>query len=99
MKSNSSGIKVSQFKIKRFLDRGAVDSLDPPQRGLGVTGKSSTPREKLLLSSLVTSLAHFNSCFYFEQFTLLDLELYHVTLGCKPKLEIVVARHRALFCY
>ena len=42
-----------------------------------------------LVSSLVTSLAHFNSCFYFEHFTLLELDLYLVTLGCKPKLEIV----------
>ena len=80
----------SRLKIKRFLDRGAVDSWNPPQRGLGETGKSSTPREKVLVSSSVTSLAHFNSCIYFEQFTLLELELYLVTLGCKPKPEIVV---------
>ena len=81
----------SWLKIKRVLDRGAVDSWNPPQRGLGVTGESSTPREKVLVPSSVTSLAHFNSCFYFEQFTLLEIELYLVTLGCKPKLELVVA--------
>ena len=81
----------SRLKIKRVLDRGAVDSWNPPQRGLGVTSKSSTPQEKLLVSSSVISFALFNSCIYFEQFTLLELELYLVTLGCKPKLEIVVA--------
>ena len=81
----------SRLKIKRSLDRGAVDSLNSPQRGLGVTGKSTTPREKFLVSSLVNSFALFNSCIYFEQFTLLELELYLVTLGCKPKLEIVVS--------
>ena len=80
----------SRLKIKRFLDRGAVDSWNPPQRGLGVTGKSSTPREKVLVSSSVTSLAHFDYYIYFEQFTLLELELYLVILGCKPKLDIVV---------
>ena len=41
------------------------------------------------MSRLVTSLSHFNFYFYFEQFTLLELDLYLVTLGCKPKLEIV----------
>ena len=81
-------IDSSRLKIKRFLDRGAVDSLDPPQHGLGVTGKSSTPREKFLVSRLVIPLAHFNYCLYF---TLLELELYFVILGCKPELEIVVA--------
>ena len=89
----------SRFKIKRVLGRGVVDSWDPPQRGLGVTGKSSTPQEKFLVSSSVISFALFNSYIYFEQFTLLELDLYLVTLGCKPKLEIVVARHRAFFCY
>ena len=56
-----------------------------------MTGKSSTPQEKVLVSSSVTSLAHFDYCIYFELFTLLELDLYLVTLGCKPKLEIVVA--------
>ena len=72
------------------LDRGAVDSLDPPQRGLVVTGKSSTPQKKSLVSNPVSSLAHFDYCFYFELFTLLELILHLVTLGCKPKLERVV---------
>jgi len=36
------------------------------------------------VSSLVTSIAHFNTCFYFEQFTLLELDLSLVTLDCKP---------------
>ena len=81
----------SWLKIKSFLDRGAVDSLNPPQHGLGVTGKSSTPREKFLVSSSVISLALFNSCIYFEQFTSLELDLYLAILDCKPKLEIVVA--------
>ena len=83
-------IDSSRLKIKRSPDRGAVDSLNPPQRGLGVTGKSSTPREKFLVSSSVISLAHFNYCIYFEHFTLLELKLYLAILGCKPKLEIVV---------
>jgi hypothetical protein len=48
---------------QEVLDRGAVDSWNPPQRGLGVTGKSSTPREKICVSSLVISLAHFN-CYF-----------------------------------
>ena len=81
-------IDSSRLKIKRFLDRGAVDFLNPLQRGLGVTGKSSTPRGKFLVSSSIIPLAHFNYCLYF---TLLELELYFVILGCKPELEIVVA--------
>ena len=81
----------SRLKIKRVLDRGAVDSWNPPQYGLGVTGKSSTPREKFLVSSSVNSFALFNSCIYFEQFTSLEFDLYLAILGCKPKLEIVVA--------
>ena len=82
---------LSRLKIKRFLDKRVVNSWNPPQRGLGVTGKSSTPQEKSLVSNSVSSLAHFDYCFYFELFTLLELILYLVTLGCKPKLEIVVA--------
>ena len=89
----------SRLKIKRVLDRGAVDSWNPPQCGLGVTGKSSTPRKKILVSSLAIFLALFDYCIYFEQFTLLELELYLVILGCKPKLEIVVVWHMALLCY
>ena len=81
----------NRLKIKRFLDRGAVDSWNPPQRGLGVTGKSSTPPKKFLVSSSVNSFALFNSCIYFEQFTSLELDLYLAILGCKPKLKIVVA--------
>ena len=81
----------SRLKIKRFLDRGAVDSWNLPQRGLGVTGKSTTPREKFLVSSLVNSFALFNFSIYFEQFTSLELDLYLAILDCKPKLEIVVA--------
>ena len=81
----------SRLKIKRSLDRGVVDSWNPPQRRLGVTGKSLTPREKFLVSSSVISLALFNSCIYFEQFTSLELDLYLAILGCKPKLKIVVA--------
>src|SRR6185503_5211830 len=53
VKSNSSGIEVwsgslIQAGSREVLDRGAVDSWNPPQRGLGVTGKSSTPRDNLL---------------------------------------------------
>ena len=81
----------SRLKIKRVLDRGVVDSWNPPQRGLEVTSKSSTLREKKFVSSSVTSLAYFDYCIYFELFTLLELVLYLVTLVCKPKLEIVVA--------
>ena len=81
----------SRLKIKRSLDREAVESLNPPQRGLGVTVKSSTTREKILVSSLVISFALFNYCIYFEQFTSLELELYLAILDCKPNLELVVA--------
>ena len=77
-------IDSSQLKIKGSLDRGAVDSLNPPQRGLGVTGKSSTPREKILVSSSVISLLISILAIYFEQFTFLVLELSLVILGCKP---------------
>jgi hypothetical protein len=53
VKSNSSGIEVWRGSLiqagsnQEVLDRGAVDALNPPQRGLGVTVKSSTPRVKL----------------------------------------------------
>ena len=47
--------------------------------------------EKIRVSSSVISLLISILVIYFEQFTLLELELYLVTLGCKPKLEIVVA--------
>ena len=42
---------VPRFKPaqdQEVLDRGAVDSWNPPQRGLGVTGKSSISPDKLL---------------------------------------------------
>ena len=81
----------SQLKIKRFLDREAVDSWNPPQRGLGVTGKSSTPRDKIVCQARLFLLLISILIFTFELFTLLKLELYLVTLGCKTKLEIVVA--------
>ena len=77
-------IDSSRLKIKGSLDRGAVDSLNPPQRGLGVTGKSSIPREKVLVSSSVISLLISILAIYFEHFTFLELELPLVTLGCKP---------------
>ena len=70
VKSNSSEIEV--------------DSLNSPQRGLGVTGKSSIPREKVLVSSSVISLLISILAIYFEHFTFLELELPLVTLGCKP---------------
>ena len=92
-------IDSSRLKIKGSLDRGAVDSLNPPQRGLGVTSKSSTPQEKFLVSNSVISLALFNSCIYFEHFTLLEFDLYLIILGCKPKLEVVVVRHKTLLFY
>jgi hypothetical protein len=68
---------------QEVLDRGAVDSWNPPQRGLGVTGKSSTPRDKFGCQAWLSLLLAF-LLFYFEQFTLLELDLYLVTLGCKP---------------
>ena len=77
-------IDSSWLKIKGTLDRGVVDSLNPPQRGLGVTGKSSTPWEKNLVSSSVISLLISILAIYFEQFTFLILELPLVTLGYKP---------------
>ena len=55
VKSNSSGIEVWRGSLVQacsrsrcVLDRGAVETLYPPQCGLGVTGKSSTPRDKFL---------------------------------------------------
>ena len=55
VKSNFNGIEVWRGSLvqagsrsRGVLDRGAVETLNPPQRGLGVTGKSSTPREKFL---------------------------------------------------
>jgi hypothetical protein len=55
MKNNCSGIEVWRGSLiqagsrsRSVLDRGAVEALNPPQHGLGVTGKSSTPREKFL---------------------------------------------------
>ena len=46
---------------------------------------------KKFVSSSVNYFALFNSCIYFEQFTSLEFDLYLAILGCKPKLEIVVA--------
>jgi len=86
-------IDSSRLKIKGRLDRGAVDSLNPPQRGLGVTGKSSTPREKFLVSSSIISLLNFISAIYFELFTFLEIELLLVTLGCKLSLVIGLVRY------
>ena len=60
-------IDSSRLKIKGSLDRGAVDSLNPPQRELGVTGKSSTSQEKFLVSSSVISLLISILAIYFEQ--------------------------------
>ena len=74
----------NRLKIKRVLDRGGVDSWNPSQHGLGVTGKSSTPQEKILVSNLVISLLISILAIYFEQFTFLVLELSLVILGCKP---------------
>ena len=74
-------------RSRGVLDRGAVETLNPPQRGLGVTGKSSTLRKKnsyLLCGDLFALLL---IVIYFEQFTLLDLEFILVILGCKPSLE------------
>ena len=77
-------IDSSRLKIKGSLDRGAVDSLNSSQRGLGVTGKSSIPREKVLVSSSVISLLISILAIYFEQFTFLVLALSLVILVCKP---------------
>ena len=53
------------LKTKRSLDRGVVDSLNPPQLGLGVTGKSLTPRENSCLKPIITLLNLFLAI-YFE---------------------------------
>jgi hypothetical protein len=50
---------VPWFKLAEdqvVLDRGAVDSWNPPQRGLGVTGKSSTPRDKFVCQAWLSLL-------------------------------------------
>jgi len=44
---------------QEVLDRGAVDSWNPPQRGLGVTGKSSTPRDIFLCQARLLLLLSF----------------------------------------
>ena len=77
-------IDSNQFEIKGSLDRGAVDSLNPPQCELGVIGKSSIPREKVLVSSSVISLLISILAIYFVHFNFLELELSLITLGCKP---------------
>ena len=77
-------IDSSRIKIERRLDRGAVDSLNPPQCGLGVTGKSSTLGEKILVSCSVISFLILILAIYVEQFTFLEIELPLVILGCKP---------------
>jgi hypothetical protein len=41
---------------QEVLDRGAVDSWNPPQRGLGVTSKSSTPRDKFVCQAWLSLL-------------------------------------------
>ena len=43
------------------------------------------------MSSSVIPLLILILVFTFEQVTLLELELLLVTLGCKPKLELVVS--------
>ena len=62
--------KVIGYSDIIFCDnsRGKIEGIgkiaisnDPPQHGLGLTGKSSTPRENFLVSSSVISLAYFNS--------------------------------------
>ena len=92
VKSNSSGVEVWRDSLIQ-ADRGAVDSLNPPQRGLGVTGKSSRSHDKFL------SHARLLLCLiYFLQFTLsfifLEIKLILVTLGRKPLLVIGLARYR-----
>ena len=85
VKSNSSGIEVwsgsfiKPAQDQEVLDRGAVDSWNPPQRGLGVTGKSSTPRDIFLCQARLLLLLSF-----ILVFTLLELDSCLVTLGCKP---------------
>jgi hypothetical protein len=41
---------------QEVLDRGAVDSWNPPQHGLEVTGKSSTPRDKFVCQAWLSLL-------------------------------------------
>jgi hypothetical protein len=55
VKSNFSEIEVWRGSLiqvgsrsRVVLDRGAAEALGPPQHGLEVTGKSSTPWEKFL---------------------------------------------------
>jgi hypothetical protein len=98
VKSNSSGIEVwrgsliqASSRSRRVLDRGVVEALNPPQHGLGVTGKSSTPREKFL-SRARLFLYSFNSCNLLEHFTILEFELLLVILG--TSLVIGVSRNR-----
>ena len=53
-----SKASIMESRFERFIDRPAqrssgvlieerLDALNPPQRGLGVTGKSSIPWEKI----------------------------------------------------
>jgi hypothetical protein len=41
---------------QEVLDREAVDSWNPPQHGLGVTSKSSTPRDKFVCQAWLSLL-------------------------------------------
>jgi hypothetical protein len=48
-----------------------IKDLNPPQRGLGVIGKSLRPREKIVSLLL--------SCLFTCQLSFLEIELMHVT--------------------
>jgi hypothetical protein len=101
VKSNSSRIEVwsglliqAGSRSRGVLDRGEVEALNPPQCGLGVTGKSSTPWKN---SCLVPGyfFAHFILAIYFEHFSFVEIELLLITIGGKTPLVIGVSRNRS----
>jgi hypothetical protein len=92
-------INSSRLKHQVYLDRGAVEALNPPQRGLGVTGKSSRPWDKFVSCVQLPLLLNFLLAIYFEQFTLLEIELYLITLGCKPSPSLELVEIGSPLCY
>jgi hypothetical protein len=89
VKSNSSGVEVWSGSLVLTSSRssGALIeewwTLNPPQGGLGVTGKSSTPHDKIRLLCSVISYSISFQVLYLEHLLSRDWIVFF-TLGCKP---------------
>jgi len=59
----------SWLKIKWSCDRGAVEALNPPQHGLGLTGMSSSKPQKII-SFVQLFICPISFSIYFKQFAL-----------------------------